>query len=622
MATLIPSLNSCLSKMQAGEKRFAQRLEKLLEEDYLCWYDMPVGKRQRYADFIILHPLRGVLLLEVKDWKLESIQAIDKVSVTLKTDKGLKIVANPLEQARQCAYQLVQQLEQDPQLIAQVGYYQGKLAFPYGYGVVLTNITREQLDQHLNEVLPWNRTLCRDEMLETMAAEAFQQILWNMFSYQFNQCLTLPQIDRIRWHFFPEIRITPALQGNLFAQDATNSIISESTVSYALPDIMKVMDKQQEQLARSLGNGHRVIHGVAGSGKTLILGYRCQYLAHVLTKPILVLCFNITLAARLRSYMYEQQINDRVMVYHFHDWCGELLRHYHIQKPKELEVEDYLTMLVDTVINAVDKGHIPREQYGAVLIDEGHDFQPHWLKLISNMINSATDSLLLLYDDAQSIYNVQGQLDFSLASVGIQARGRTTILKVNYRNTDEVFAFAQRLTQQYLSSDTQDSNGNLLPNSLAQSAGRHGFEPELRFFASFQEEVKKMVSWLQAWHEKRAMEWSAMCVLYRYAWQGEQLFAAMNKASIPCQWLHTKESKKHFDRLHASVKLMTMHSSKGLEFPLVAIVGVGFLAEKEQDKVAEAKLLYVAMTRATEKLVLTAHQTTEFTQLLQPMVVA
>ena len=622
MATLIPSLNSCLSKMQAGEKRFAQRLEKLLEEDYLCWYDMPVGKRQRYADFIILHPLRGVLLLEVKDWKLESIQAIDKVSVTLKTDKGLKIVANPLEQARQCAYQLVQQLEQDPQLIAQVGYYQGKLAFPYGYGVVLTNITREQLDQHLNEVLPWNRTLCRDEMLETMAAEAFQQILWNMFSYQFNQCLTLPQIDRIRWHIFPEIRITPALQGNLFAQDATNSIISESTVSYALPDIMKVMDKQQEQLARSLGNGHRVIHGVAGSGKTLILGYRCQYLAHVLTKPILVLCFNITLAARLRSYMYEQQINDRVMVYHFHDWCGELLRHYHIQKPKELEVEDYLTMLVDTVINAVDKGHIPREQYGAVLIDEGHDFQPHWLKLISNMINSATDSLLLLYDDAQSIYNVQGQLDFSLASVGIQARGRTTILKVNYRNTDEVFAFAQRLTQQYLSSDTQDSNGNLLPNSLAQSAGRHGFEPELRFFASFQEEVKKMVSWLQAWYEKRAMEWSAMCVLYRYAWQGEQLFAAMNKASIPCQWLHTKESKKHFDRLHASVKLMTMHSSKGLEFPLVAIVGVGFLAEKEQDKVAEAKLLYVAMTRATEKLVLTAHQTTEFTQLLQPMVVA
>ena len=50
------------------------------------------------------------------------------------------------------------------------------------------------------------------------------------------------------------------------------------------------MDLQQEQLARSLGEGHRVIHGVAGYGKTMILGYRCQYLAKVLAKPILVLC--------------------------------------------------------------------------------------------------------------------------------------------------------------------------------------------------------------------------------------------------------------------------------------------------------------------------------------------
>ena len=54
--------------------------------------------------------------------------------------------------------------------------------------------------------------------------------------------------------------------------------------------MVRVMDLQQEQLARSLGEGHRVIHGVAGSGKTMILGYRCQYLAKVLAKPILVLC--------------------------------------------------------------------------------------------------------------------------------------------------------------------------------------------------------------------------------------------------------------------------------------------------------------------------------------------
>ncbi|OYW29207.1 MAG: hypothetical protein B7Z51_07405, partial [Methyloversatilis sp. 12-65-5] len=70
MATLIPSYSACASRMQAGERRFAQRLADKLEDDYLCWYDMPVGARRRYSDFIVLHPRRGLLLLEVKDWRL------------------------------------------------------------------------------------------------------------------------------------------------------------------------------------------------------------------------------------------------------------------------------------------------------------------------------------------------------------------------------------------------------------------------------------------------------------------------------------------------------------------------------------------------------------------------
>ena len=130
MATLVPSLNSCLGKMQAGEKRFARCLEALLEDDYLCWYELPVGKRQRYTDFIILHPGRGLLLLEVKDWKIDTIKNIDPVSVTLLTNKGAVTKSNPIEQVRQCTYQLINELEKDPQLVKRGGRYQGRLAFP------------------------------------------------------------------------------------------------------------------------------------------------------------------------------------------------------------------------------------------------------------------------------------------------------------------------------------------------------------------------------------------------------------------------------------------------------------------------------------------------------------
>jgi len=38
--------------MTPGEKRLARRLEALLDDDYLCWYDIPVGRKNRYPDFI------------------------------------------------------------------------------------------------------------------------------------------------------------------------------------------------------------------------------------------------------------------------------------------------------------------------------------------------------------------------------------------------------------------------------------------------------------------------------------------------------------------------------------------------------------------------------------------
>ena len=125
--------------------------------------------------------------------------------------------------------------------------------------------------------------ICQDEMLEDADPEAFQERLWGMFNHSFDRVLTLPELDRIRWHLYPEIRIDNL---DLFPQDAPDAV--------SVPDIVRVMDIEQEQLARGLGEGHRVIHGVAGSGKTLILGYRSEVLADLLNKPVLVLCFNIT----------------------------------------------------------------------------------------------------------------------------------------------------------------------------------------------------------------------------------------------------------------------------------------------------------------------------------------
>ncbi|MDE0033621.1 MAG: nuclease-related domain-containing protein, partial [Deltaproteobacteria bacterium] len=260
MAVIIPNLGLGNAKATPGELRFAHRLESLLDGDWLCFYDIPVGKRRRYPDFICVHPQRGLLFLEVKDWKLSSINRIDHDTVELETASGLKATVNPVKQARDGALQTVDMLQWDPHLKEQTGQYKGKLICPYGYGVVLTNITRKQIqsvapDDVAERVLPGRLLIYKDEMLEDTDPEAFQERLWGMFEYRFKRPLTLPDLNRIRWHLYPEIRIDNL---ELFPQKAAGQDSG--------PDVVKVMDIHQEQLARGLGDGHRVIHGVAGSG--------------------------------------------------------------------------------------------------------------------------------------------------------------------------------------------------------------------------------------------------------------------------------------------------------------------------------------------------------------------
>jgi superfamily I DNA/RNA helicase len=501
-------------------------------------------------------------------------------------------------------------LERDEQLRQGSGAYSGKLCFPYGYGVVFPNITRRQFDsaipeEHRDKLLPGRLLICQDEMAPGTDAEDFQERLWGMFNYRFGERLTLPQIDRVRWHLFPEIRIDDDTQGRLFAPSDDDA----GTVAGAIPDIVRIMDVQQEQLARSLGDGHRVIHGVAGSGKTLILGYRCLYLAEALHKPILVLCFNITLAARLRGFIAERGIAGRVQVYHFHDWCKEQLRAYNVDLIGASA--PVWERQVASVIHGVESGLIPRGQYGALLIDEGHDFEPGWLALVAQMVDPDSNSLLLLYDDAQSIYRRRSTLKFSLASVGIQAQGRTTILRLNYRNTREILDFAYRFARDYFAADADAE----IPLVKPEAAGKSGSKPYVRSCESLSDEVEYLVRCLLKWHQD-GKAWRDIAVLYPTGSTGRTIYNALKQHRIPCDWLASSAHKKAYDVNADKVRVMAIPSSKGLEFETVVVVDASFASghEGEDDLMGDVRRLYVGFTRATQNLLVTYHRETALVQ--------
>lgn len=590
MATLIPAIGTSAFD-STGERRLAERLEQKLDADYLLWHNVPIGPKQTHPDFVVLHPRHGLLVLETKDWHLSTIQRATRQAWDILADGIFKTVINPLAQARHCAIQVVNLLERDPQLVHEGGLHKGKLAFPWGHGVVFTRITRKQFeDAGLGEAIEPHYVICQDEMLESADPEAFQQRLWNMFAHRFGGPMTLPQMDRVRWIMFPQVRVQT--QGVLF---------DDKDADAQLPDMMRVMDIQQEQLARSLGEGHRVIHGVAGSGKTMILVYRAEYLAQASTassKPILILCFNEPLGVKLHSVMQAKGLDSRVHVRHFHKWCREQLVAYGQTLPGQGSSQQYVDELVDRVIRAVDRKQIPSGQYQAVMIDEGHDFAPEWLKLVTQMVDPTTNSLLVLYDDAQSIYERARSKNFSFKSVGIQAQGRTTILKINYRNTRQILQTASLVAADLLTADDKDDDG--IPLVKPVSCGREGPAPVIIKLPSLRDEAFAIADHLASAH-KEGFAWGDMAVLCA-DWKTMDVCAsALAQRKLPHR---VRKKSGEYQPGADAIQVMTMKVSKGLEFPVVALPGVGHMPPPGVDEKEAARVFYVAATRATQRLVI------------------
>jgi superfamily I DNA/RNA helicase len=347
----------------------------------------------------------------------------------------------------------------------------------------------------------------------------------------------------------------------------------------------------------------------------MILGYRAAHLAKLPGKPILVLCFNKSLASRLQQVMAARGLDEKVVVRTFHAWCVSMLRAYNVDPPPQtLKGDAWYEAAVGKTIAAVDRGQIPRAQYAAVLIDEGHDFAPEWFKLVVQMLDPETNALLVLYDDAQTIYRNRRGLDFSFASVGIQAQGRTTVLRLNYRNTLEVLSVARAFATELLAE--RDAADDGVPMIAPESAGRRGAFPELIRCESDWQEWDCVVSRIRDEHgQGRAL--NDMAVIYRSAAQAGRIEAALKRAGIAYVSAASGKGKSALYGEGDAVKVVSMHSSKGLEFGLVLIPCLGEMPKAGEPPEDEARLLYVAMTRAIDRLVMTYREPSDFTRRVQ-----
>ncbi len=580
-----PALSAVQDRITAGERRLYQQLQKKLRPDEWFWYDQPMKQRGAWADFVILSPEHGILLLEVKDWTAETILAANPERFEIKTPQGPKSVANPRQQAWRNLLALVDRLQRDPALVQASGSYRGKLAFNYAHGVVFPNLTRKRFEAlGLDGIIPSEQVLCSDEMTDSVPEETFRARLWGMCDYRMARPLTEKMVARVRWHLFPEVRV--GQQAQLF----------DGVEALPLDEQIRLLDREQERLARSLGDGHRVIHGVSGSGKTLVLMTRARLLAQMGAGRVGLICFNRTLAKVLRDRLGGD--SSGVEVLHYHAWARQRLQELGV-KP-ESDFRQWPQQLLQAQKKAPPA-------YAAMHIDEGHDLEPDWVRTLVQATEHAGDprrqKILFAYDDAQNIYHGSRRgLGWALSDVGIQAKGRTTILRRNYRNSSEITRFSFRFLQAILEeAGLEDVIEGLVPPEPSEYVGP---APQQSVSASLSSRAEALADWLEGLHAEQGIPWDRMAVIYMQRCDAGPVIQAFKERGLPWYLVGSASAKSGFDENDGRIKLITAHSAKGLEFDAVAVIGAEHLTDgqPEEETVREGKQLYVAMTRAKKWL--------------------
>lgn len=152
-------------KMTFSERRFYELLRDKLDDDYLVWFNLASrGRRRRYPDYLIFHPRRGLLAIEVKGWAAGHLRRINPEQVELEIAGQPVLLTNPLEQARQTLLPFINSLQRDPLLQQADGKYKGHLLLPWGYGCTLSNCRRQQLPDDVDLCLEPSKTFYREDL--------------------------------------------------------------------------------------------------------------------------------------------------------------------------------------------------------------------------------------------------------------------------------------------------------------------------------------------------------------------------------------------------------------------------------------------------------------------------
>ncbi|SFF96730.1 UvrD-like helicase C-terminal domain-containing protein [Planifilum fulgidum] len=247
--------------------------------------------------------------------------------------------------------------------------------------------------------------------------------------------------------------------------------------------------------------------------------------------------------------------------------------------------------------------------YRSAVVDEAQDFHAEGFKLLRELVPEGDNDLFIVGDAHQRIYSRH----VVLGRCGINIRGqRSKRLRLNYRTTEQIRDQAIGVLHGLTFDDLDGGIDQANDRSLI-----YGEAPERVHFTTQREEQEYVIQTIRELLDE-GVKSSEIAVLARSNWLAEKFEQFLKEHDIPAEKMGT-----HFTLTRDGVSCGTMHRAKGLEFRVVFLVGVSEGLVPPQSRIQKAKdplareqmereersLLYVAATRARDKLFVTSSGT-------------
>lgn len=241
--------------------------------------------------------------------------------------------------------------------------------------------------------------------------------------------------------------------------------------------------------------------------------------------------------------------------------------------------------------------------FDAVVVDELQDLRPQEIRLLAALAGDGPNTLTLAGDGGQRIYGSR----ISLKALGVNVQGRSHILRINYRTTEEIRQFADRL----LGAKGDDLNGGTEKRKGTVSLLK-GPKPTLHA-AKTQAQQWKYVSTEIKRMRKEGLNLEEIAIFSRLNNSLTLIQEALQRNRVKSQLIRREEATG------VGVQVGTLHRAKGLEFKAVFVVNITdeqlplrSLLQNIQDQqlrsdllTREKHLLYVGLTRARDEAILT-----------------